>query len=513
MHLPASTARPRPNPTNVELPWRARTWLPRRRSARLGYALVPGLLFLVLVVPTLAFAPAMPSSSAPVHLSASAPALAPSDNGTCGGSGGGSSAPADGGGEGPCGTWAWGAAANLTAGFEYEGAYNATQFLTGGGLTAQGAFIDLQASLSAQWAAYTIVNVTSPTHDQLYVTFQAGQMVQLDVSVAAQGTFPAAGTYGPDTNVTLVPMNVSLVAHIKLVDRYQAFLNLTTDPNGSLALQDEHLQFFRTVDLYVNEVNFPNITTDPSGNAQVVYNSASLTAHAQIDADVLGTFSPALQIVEAPLSLGKSWNADSSARLSGQELWTLTASGVAPNGTPFSISQNGQNSVSANVQLALTFTVVGERTIYFPNGSSETDYVISCDGGDGQQGAYLYNGLLVVPSSVASNTGGASSQIAAHPAAQDLSSSTSTPNRPLYSPQKRMTDSSDATPVSGQTVTASPMSPAKAQSLLDHLGGLSPLHFGPTAFPIVDVALAGGGLVVFGFAFRTIRRARRDRVW
>ncbi|MDE1819890.1 MAG: hypothetical protein KGJ23_04690 [Euryarchaeota archaeon] len=468
-------------------------------------------LLLALALPALGAAPHAGSGAAASPLGSAVPA----DHGGsgCGGSGG-DQVPADGGGgSGPCGTWAWGAAANLTASLEFEGSYNASQFLTGGGLTAQGAYIDLQASLSAQWAAYAIINATSPAPGSTYVTFQAGQLVDLDLSVVADGTFPQAGTYGPSSNVTLVPMNVSLVAHLKLVDRYQAFLNLTTDANGSVALTDEHLQFFRTVDVSLNAVNFPNITTDPSGNAVVQYETGSLQAHGQVAADVQGTFTPALLLVDAPLFVGKSWTSSTSAQFTGQELWSITASGVAPNGQPFSFQQNGQQSANGNGELVLTFTVVGERTIYFPDGGSETDYVIGIQGGGGGQGAILYNGLIVVPTSVASSTGGAGNSVSAHPAATALSSSTATPNRPLYSPQKKMTDASDATPVSGQTVTAAPMSPQKAQTLLDSLGGLSPLHFGAVSDTAFTLLLAGGAVVVVGIAFREVRRRRRNRSW
>lgn len=514
MHLEQGTADARPRPSSPNNAHLSRA-LGRHRSVPFAMVAVP---FLLVALALPAFGgPGLASPTSSSNGTASVPqmaAVSPSGAGTaCGGSGGGDSVPSDGGGSGPCGTWAWGAAANLSAGLEFEGAYNASQFLTGGGLTAAGAYIDLQASLGAEWAAYAIVNATSPAPGALYVTFQAGQLMQVDISVVAQGTFPQAGTYGPNSNVTLVPMNVSLVAHVRLVDRYQAFLNMTTDANGSLALQDEHLQFFRTVDVSLNAVSFPNITTDPSGNAVVQYLSGSIQAQAQVVADLQGNFTPALVLAEAPLSLGESWTSRTDAQFTGQVLWSLTASGVAPSGQPFSVQQNGQDNANANLPLVLTFTVVGERTIFFPGGGSETDYVISCSGANGDQGILLYNGLVVLPVSVSSNTGGTGNSIAAHPAATELASSTSTPNRPLYSQQKHMTDASDATPMSGQTVTAAPMSPEKAQTLLNNLGGLTPLHFGPASDTLGMALILGSVVVVSLVVVREVRRRRRNRSW
>lgn len=413
----------------------------------------------------------------------------------------------------PCGTWAWGAAANLTAGLEFEGSYNASEFLTGGSLTAQGAYIDLEAALSVEWADYSILNVSSPTPGQLYATYQAGDLTDVDLSAVAQGTFPAPGDYGADSNVTLQDMNASVVIHEKLVDRYQAFLNLSTDANGSLALENEHLQFFRTLTVSLSAVNFPNVTTDPSGGSDVAYETGAIQASVEVEANVVGNFTPALLLVKAPVSLGESWTSSSEAAFSGEVLWSITASGVAPNGQPFTYNNSGQDSANANVALELTFSVVGERTVYFPNGASETDYVIQCQGGPGSPSVELYDGLLVVPGSVSTQTGGAGAEVAAHPAAQEVSSTVSTPSRPLYSPAHKMTDASDATPVSGQTVTGAPMSAAQAQHLLDQLGGLSPLTVQAVSDADLEVGVGAAVLVVSLVVVREVRRRRRAANW
>lgn len=414
----------------------------------------------------------------------------------------------------PCGTWAWGAAANLTAGLEYEGAYNASQFLTGGAFTAQGAYIDLEASLSVEWAAYAIVNATTPSPGQLAVTFQAGDLIDLDLSAVAQGDFPQAGTYGPDSNVTFQEINVSLVAHEKLVDRYQAFLNFTSNSNGSLALESEHLQVFRTLTVSLTAVNFPNITADPSGDSVVSYTTGQVSGQAEVAVDVSATFTPALLLVQGPLYVGESWTTDSQADFNGQLVYSVQLSGIAPGGTPFNYSQSGQESLTATFPVVLAFTVTGERTLFFPNGSSETDYVISCQSGaNSASGVEVYDGIMAIPTEAASSTGGVSSAVAEHPASSDLSSAATTPTDGLYSKQRHMADASDATPVSGQTVTASPMSPAKAQSLLNNLGGLSPaslLANSETGFYVVLVASV---VVVSVVVVREIRRRARNRAW
>jgi hypothetical protein len=415
----------------------------------------------------------------------------------------------------PCGTWAWGAAANLTAGLEFEGAYNASQYLTGGGLTAQGAYIDLEASLSVEWAAYAIVNVSTPSPGALYVTFQAGDLIDLDLSAAAQGDFPLAGTYGPTSNITFQEMNASVVLHERLVDRYQAFLNFSTDSNGSMALENEHLQMFRTLNVALTAVNFPNITYDPStGDSVVSYTTGQIQGEAQVAVDISASFQPALLVVQGPVYVGESWTASSQASVTGEVAWSVQLSGIAPDGTPFNYSGTGQGNAAANFPVVLAFQVVGERTLYFPNGGSETDYVIDCQSmTGGGSGIELYDGLLAIPNSVSSQTGGVASAVSAHPAAAQVSSSTSTPTSGLYSHQRKMTDASDATPVSGQTVTASPMTPARAQDLIDSLGGLSPAGLLAHSDVGLEVILVTGIAVVALVVGREVRRRRRNHAW
>ncbi|HKS59860.1 MAG TPA: hypothetical protein VJS68_03680, partial [Thermoplasmata archaeon] len=206
----------------------------------------------------------------------------------------------------PSGTWAWGASANLSLSVQIVGAYDATQNLSGGNLTQNGAYVSLSESAAMRYAAYAIVNETSPSASQRYVVLQAAEYEHLALGIAASGTFPAPGNYSNGSSVPLQPMNISLQASVEVLNYYRAFLNFTSGANGSLALNDEHVQALRAFNLSLAATNFPNATTNATGQVDLKYVSGAISVRGWVAGDLRANFTPALPLVEGPLFVGKS---------------------------------------------------------------------------------------------------------------------------------------------------------------------------------------------------------------
>lgn len=381
---------------------------------------------------------------------------------------------------------------------QFVGAYNASQQLTPGNLTTTGADVALNESVSIGYAVYAIVNASTPSAGQLYVTVQAAEYRGMAVAFAATGTFPAAGHYAPNSSFPLVPMNISLLASVQTLDAYRAFLNFSSGPNGSLALQDEHVQALRAVNISLDAVNFPNATHDAAGNLDLKYVTGAISARGWVASDLTGTFRPALSVVQGPLYVGKSWNASSNASFHGSVAYAQAISVVMPNGAHASMANSASASANSTVPVSLTFTVVGTRTILFPNGVSETDFVIAASSANGPAGVYVANGLIVLPLSDPSHGAGLPGAVPEKPATAPLAPGAAPPTMALYSPSRHLSDSQETTPAKGTTVTAAPMTPAAATVNMHNLGHPTAptLAQGPNSLAGLVVVLGLGAVIV-----------------
>lgn len=386
-------------------------------------------------------------------------------------------------------TWAWGVAANLTAALQYEGEYSGTQALTGSNLTQTGAYIDLDISMDLAYAAYAIVNESAPGETGGFeVTVVAAQAAAATINAVASGTFPAAGTYASTSPVTLEPMNVSLGAHLRVAQTFTAFLNFTQGANSSVALANEHLHLVETASLGLAAVNFPNVTATPSGGFTVSYTTGTLSATAQAEADLLGTFAPAVPLLEGPLSVGKSWVSSSTATFVGSSSWGIQAQGVLANGEGGSWNDAGSSSLNATEPVDLLFTVTGVHTIYFAGGGNETDYVITNSPVFGEpNGVSLEDGLFLLPANDGTQAVDNAFDVVApeHPASDAVATDDNPHSSAMVASDHELPNSEEATPVQGQTVEASPMSPHDAQSVMNGI----PAPSAPSATPSTATVL------------------------
>jgi hypothetical protein len=410
---------------------------------------------------------------------------------------------------GPSGTWAWGAAANLSVHATFVGAYNASQAMTGGNLTTAGAYIVVDESLGVGYAAYAILNVSTPSTGHVYVTLQAAELRVLAVRILASGSFPVAGNYSANSTPNLTPMNVSLAATIQVLDAYRAYVNLTTGPNGSLWLNNEHVQALRGVNLSLVAVNFPNVTATASGGQSIKYTTGAISVRGWVAEDLAANFTPALQIVQGPLHVGKHWTTNSTVRFQGAVAYASAVAVVLPNGVSAQQTQSGGATLNATANVSLTFTVIGVKTVYDANGHPDKDFVIAYTDASGNGGVMMADGLLVLPTMNPTHSGGIAQSVPEHVATAPLSPSSTPLQHSLYSSQRGMVDSQEASPTAGQVVTASPMTPNNARAAMHGLGTpVAPL-VGPPGSILGVVVVALGAVAGCAFLVRELRRTRR----
>jgi hypothetical protein len=404
---------------------------------------------------------------------------------------------------GPSESWAWGALANFSASVQYVGAYNNSENLTGGNLTSSGAYVALDESVGLEYAAYVVVNASTPSTGTRYVQVDAAELRAEHVDVAATGTFPVAGNYTPNATIPLAAQNFSLSASVVVLDLAAAYLNFTTGANGSLALANEHVEFVEGVNISLDAHQFPNVTRDAMGDVGIRYVSGAIAASAWLVENLSASFSPALPLVEGPLFVGKSWNADANASFEGTVAWAETVHAVTASGTTAAASTSGSASANATVPVALSCSVVGTAVVRYPNGTPETDDVIACTNATGSPAYLAADGLLVLPASNPSSSAGLDQAVPEHPASSPANPSSQARGESLYSPAHGLAASERASPSAGESVTASPMTPTAAHAAMRGLGTPvwpAPAAWQPSAGLIVAVvavsALSTVGLLV-----------------
>ncbi|MCI4352610.1 MAG: hypothetical protein L3K14_04400 [Thermoplasmata archaeon] len=410
----------------------------------------------------------------------------------------------------PLASWAWGVETNLSVTLDFLGAYNSSQNLTAGNLTTSGAYVALHESLHLGYAAFAIVNVTSPSVGHLQVQLQAAEYQVLEIELAAQGTFPAAGNYTDNSSVPLVPMNVGLHARVGTLALYQASLNLTTGTNGSLSLDNERVAMYRAINISLVASNFPNVTRSP-GSWSVHYVTGWIQADGWEAAALSANFTPAIPLVEGPLHVGKNWAASSTVRFVGSWAAASAISAGVPNGPSGSQSRAASAALNWTETLTFDFVVVGTKTIYEPNGTAETGYVIAYTDSGGSKSVILVDGLLLLPAADPSHAAGVAPAVQEHPAAAAVAQTATPGDRAVITPNRPVPASVEAKPASGTDVVATPITPAQAaqgiHSLKSPAHPLSGVGGGSAGAPLVPLLLIGliavAGSVVL---YRTTRR-------
>ncbi len=407
-------------------------------------------------------------------------------------------------------TWAWGAEANLSYAASYVGAFNASTAGATGNLTTTGAAVSLSESLGVRYAAYAVVNATTPSPGNLSLQLAAAEYRAMAITVAGSGDFPVAGVYNNSTLPPLSPRNVSLVASVEVLNAFAAFLNLTTGPNGSLALENEHVTTLRAVNLSLAAVDLPNVTRTAAGDVAIRYVTGSYSAQAYVAQDLNATFVPAVPLVRGPLFLGENWTATTDASFVGAAAYAARFSATIPGNGTASWGQSGTVSANATDRLTLDFSVVGQRTVYRPGGASQTDYEIAVTSSGGNASAYLVDGLVILPVADPAHAAGIPASVPSSAASGPTTTSDQPTSRSLVSTRSGLPDSQVSAPVAGSSVAAAPVAPATADAAIAALRAPTPTAE-RAAGPAVPAAAVGlGALLTAGFAVFVGFAVRRE---
>ncbi|MCI4335743.1 MAG: hypothetical protein L3K17_00895 [Thermoplasmata archaeon] len=364
------------------------------------------------------------------------------------------------------GLWAWGAFANTTYSSQYVGAFADALNLTGGNFSAAGAFVAESATLHAELGAFAVVNATAPTNTTRSIEAGAIALANYSGVLAVVGDLPAAGTYAANASVPLVNTTSYYLASIVEVTAYVVFANYTL-VNGTLALANEHIGAWTAVNTTTIAYNWPNATVNPNGSTTVRYTTAAFAEVAWVGEVISVRFSPALPIAETPLSVGKSWNATTTATATG---WAAYAAEAAWSvaGMNASSANSGVTSLNATANLTFGFTVTGAETVIFPNGTSATGYAIAETEQGSSSGSYeLWDGLVALPTSAPAPTGALrpATPFDAHAAG---TTATVVPTTTIVDASGLPVSSTST--VSGTAVAAAPMAPTSANERIAGAG-------------------------------------------
>ncbi|MCI4333713.1 MAG: hypothetical protein L3K01_08360, partial [Thermoplasmata archaeon] len=411
---------------------------------------------------------------------------------------------------GPSESWAWGALANFSASVQYVGAYNSSQNLTGGNWTSSGAYVALDEAVGVEYGAYVIVNASTPSAGTRYVQVDAAELRAEHIAVAASGTFPVAGNYSANATIPLAPQNFSLAASVATLDLAAAYLNFSTGPNGSLALANEHVVYAEGINISLDAQQFPNVTRDAAGNVNIRYVTGAIVASAWLVENLTASFSPALPLVQGPLTVGKSWNATSTASFNGTVAWAETVHATSGSGATGAVSNSGSASAHATVPVVLQCSVLGTTVVRDPNGNPETDDVIACANATGSEAYLATNGLVVLPTSNPGPAAGLNAAVPVHPATAPVGTAARATGASLYSPSRHLAASERASPATGDQVTASPMTVSNARTAMHGLGTpVRPAPIAPHTSAILAVVVVGGSVAVaLGLVALLARRNR-----
>lgn len=414
----------------------------------------------------------------------------------------------------PAQSWAWGAAANLSLAYDFAGAYNGSSSLGGGNLTQNGVYVALQERASIGYAVYVIVSAQTGPNGAVFVTLHAAEYAAEQVGIAATGTFPAAGTYNSTTPVPLEPMNFSLSAYTETLTTVSGYLNYTSGPNGSLALNNEHLEVVKGIAVSLSANDFPNSTVGSNGATTLKYVSGTMAEDAWAGVNFSASFTPALRLVQGPVQVGESWWANSTATVNGTVAYAADYSASVPGGPTAHWSQSADSQLATKGAVAMYGSVIGTETVHLANGSTETDFVIVYTVAPGSSNWTVADGLFVLPGGNGTSSSTVAAGIPEQPVRAAVTSSTpSTAGsaRTLYSSARGLPDSESSSPSGAGPVTAAPMTPAMASAAISHLN--SPhadlAGQGTPGAAIVLVALVAMTVSVIGIVAWHRRQVRR----
>jgi hypothetical protein len=295
------------------------------------------------------------------------------------------------------GQWAWGAFENTSVSVEYVGAYAENLNLTGNLSTARAVAAEAEA-LHAEYGAFAVVNASAPTPTTRAVEATAVEIANYSGEVEVAGQLPIAGTYAAGAVIPLTNSTAAYAASVLGVRAYSLFGNYTL-VHGNLSLVNEHVSEWIGSETSIVAYKWPSIVLDSNGSTTVNYTTAGAFNASWIGASLTASFSPALPISVAPLTVGETWNATTQAQVSGW-IGYATAAAYTNGVTNVTASSSGGASLNASVPLTVDFDVVSSESVVLPNGTTTTGYTVQATvNGSGSSNYTLWDGLALIPGS------------------------------------------------------------------------------------------------------------------
>ncbi len=195
--------------------------------------------------------------------------------------------------------------------------------------TAQGFNIqDVTAEgKAAAWAVFSVDDVTSDTY---ILKTEVGAKVQASAHVKVTGPFPAAGEYDSSVDSLFDPSlsNATKTVEATLKVDYALVLSGTNILNKTdLAIRQ--LDYTAKTSAYISFVatNIPGFESTET-KSYLNYTNYDVLLKADIQANVLVKFEPALNLYNFPLEVGDEWVVDSTANVSGSVNGFVSATGL-----------------------------------------------------------------------------------------------------------------------------------------------------------------------------------------
>jgi hypothetical protein len=244
---------------------------------------------------------------------------------------------------------------------------------------------------------------------------------------------------------------------------------------------------------------FPNATTSSNGSVTVKYVTGSISASGIAVANITAVFSPAVRLYDGPVPNGTQWSTTSQVTFTGAVAEEVRYAAHAPGGETARWEASTAATVAATDPITVTCV---STTVLVPGGPNGSE--VQCGStGNVSVGA---DGLALIPTSVLN--GNATSGSAPSNGADPPAAESAVPARPIYRPGSTAPESVTASPQSGQSLTAAPMSANDARAQMSALRTPSPPASQPGGSP-APVLLLIGGVAVLVVAVAVARKRRR----
>ena len=199
---------------------------------------------------------------------------------------------------------------------------------------------------SSAWAVFKVKDVTADTY---LLEYSTGMCVHGNVYVSVHGQMPSAGVQDM-SNMTKESKTVSVNACLDVMITCHG---VATIDKATMAVISDNSTSVVDESLVFKAVNFPSISTNVSVSGATLnmsYQNYSVNERLHLGLASEVTFSPALNLMQFPLSVGDNWTTDSKMTYTGLASGYFNATGISPSSLSGLIEKDGAFNGSVQVQ-------------------------------------------------------------------------------------------------------------------------------------------------------------------